>query len=197
MISTIFHIVVLHHCYLIFHMVVSHPHYWILHKAHGLILSLGGTMSPLVTIGRVCLAICLYGCIQNVMFNMLQKCTENNKGKNRMNCRHDCDIIPTSYHLGDLVLNGTELHHMVLNTKWVFSWTWYAANSLDRPEQLTNFVYDIGRRAQIYIEIRTKTKQGKSEGFESCDRPIVRKRPIWVKIGDVLYRVTLKFDGWP
>ena len=31
----------------------------------------------------------------------------------------------------------------------------------------------------------------------ACDRPIVRKRPIWVKIGDVLYRVTLKFDGWP
>ena len=40
-------------------------------------------------------------------------------------------------------------------------------------------------------------KQGKSEGFESCDWPIVRNRPIWVKIGDVLYRVTLKFDGWP
>ena len=40
-------------------------------------------------------------------------------------------------------------------------------------------------------------KQGKYEGFESCDRPIVRKRPIWVKIGDVLSRVTLKFDGWP
>ena len=40
-------------------------------------------------------------------------------------------------------------------------------------------------------------QQGKSEGFESCDRPIVRKRPIWVNIGDVLYRVTLKFDGWP
>ena len=40
-------------------------------------------------------------------------------------------------------------------------------------------------------------QQGKSEGFESCDRPIVRKRPIWVKIGDVLYRVTLKFDRWP
>ena len=40
-------------------------------------------------------------------------------------------------------------------------------------------------------------QQGKSEGFESCDRPIFRKRPIWVKIGDVLYRVTLKFDGWP
>ena len=29
-------------------------------------------------------------------------------------------------------------------------------------------------------------KQGKSEGFESCDRPIDQKRPIWVKIGDVL-----------
>ena len=38
-------------------------------------------------------------------------------------------------------------------------------------------------------------QQGKSEGFESCDRPIVRKRPIWVKSGDVLSRVTLKFDG--
>ena len=43
----------------------------------------------------------------------------------------------------------------------------------------------------------TIEKQGKSEGFESCDWPIVRKRPIWVKIGDVLYHVTLKFDGWP
>ena len=40
-------------------------------------------------------------------------------------------------------------------------------------------------------------EQGKSEGFESCDRPVVRKRPIWVKIGDVLSRVTLKFDEWP
>ena len=44
---------------------------------------------------------------------------------------------------------------------------------------------------------RSQGKQGKSEGFESCDRPIVWQRPIWVKIGDVLYRVTLKFDGWP
>ena len=42
-----------------------------------------------------------------------------------------------------------------------------------------------------------KLEQGKSEGFESCDRPIVRKCPIRVKIGDVLYRMTLKFDGWP
>ena len=40
-------------------------------------------------------------------------------------------------------------------------------------------------------------QQGKSEGFESCDRPIVRKRPIWVKIRDVLSPVTLEFDGWP
>ena len=40
-------------------------------------------------------------------------------------------------------------------------------------------------------------EQGKSEGFESCDRLIIRKRPIWVKIGDVLSRLTLKFDGWP
>ena len=40
-------------------------------------------------------------------------------------------------------------------------------------------------------------QQGKSEGFESCHRPIIRKHPIWVKIGDILCRVTLKFDGWP
>ena len=40
-------------------------------------------------------------------------------------------------------------------------------------------------------------KQDKSEGFDSCDRPIVRKRTILAKIGDVLSRVTLKFDGWP
>ena len=40
-------------------------------------------------------------------------------------------------------------------------------------------------------------EQVKSEGFESCDRPIVRKRTIWVKISDVLSHVTLKLDGWP
>ena len=40
-------------------------------------------------------------------------------------------------------------------------------------------------------------KQGKSEGFESCDRPIVRKRPIWVKIDYFFSRVTLKFEWWP
>ena len=43
--------------------------------------------------------------------------------------------------------------------------------------------------------IGIELKQGISEGFESCDRPIVRKHPIWVKIDDVLSRVTLKFDG--
>ena len=42
-----------------------------------------------------------------------------------------------------------------------------------------------------------KSKQGKSEGFESCDRLIVRKHPIWVKIDYFFSRVTLKFDGWP
>ena len=47
------------------------------------------------------------------------------------------------------------------------------------------------------LHIQILQKQGKSEGFESCDRPIVRKCPIWVKIGDILSRVTLKFDGWP
>ena len=47
------------------------------------------------------------------------------------------------------------------------------------------------------LKAEAKKKQGKSERFESCDRPIVPKRPIWVKIGDVLSRVTLKLDGWP
>ena len=38
-------------------------------------------------------------------------------------------------------------------------------------------------------------KQGKSEGFESYDQPIVRKRTIYIKIGDVLSHLTVKFDG--
>ena len=41
-----------------------------------------------------------------------------------------------------------------------------------------------------------KTKKNKAN-LRDLKRPIVRKRPIWVKIGDVLSRVTLKFDGWP
>ena len=57
----------------------------------------------------------------------------------------------------------------------------------------TLFLYFMGFNGLIPITL----KQGKSEGFESCDWPIVRKRPIWVKFGDALYRVTLKFDEWP
>ena len=53
------------------------------------------------------------------------------------------------------------------------------------------------RVKQIFHWIWTGIEQGKSEGFESCDWPIVRKHPILVKIGDALYRMTLKFDGWP
>ena len=50
---------------------------------------------------------------------------------------------------------------------------------------------------EIFMMIRwwEHSQQGKSEGFESCDWPIVRKGPIWVKIGDVLYRVTLKLEN--
>ena len=54
-----------------------------------------------------------------------------------------------------------------------------------------------GKSNCIVAAYKHISNQGKSEGFECCDRPIVRKRPIWVKIGDVLSRVTLKFDGWP
>ena len=51
--------------------------------------------------------------------------------------------------------------------------------------------------SEMSLQNGTTAKQGKSEGFEGCDRPIVRKCPIWVKFSDVLSRVTLKFDGWP
>ena len=72
--------------------------------------------------------------------------------------------------------------------------TWHYACTIAEP-----YIYHCA--AELYLELEAllaNTKQqGKSEGFESCDWPIVRKRPIWVKIGDVLYRVTLKFDVWP
>ena len=61
------------------------------------------------------------------------------------------------------------------------------------PAMLSRMIY----HCQWKLTQEDFIKEGKSEGFESCNRPIVRKRPIWVKIGDVLYRVTLKFDGWP
>ena len=65
--------------------------------------------------------------------------------------------------------------------------------------QCTSFTFHINRTNHSWDmdKIVFDLEQGKSEGFESCDRPIVRKRLIWVKIGDVLSRVTLKFDGWP
>ena len=67
---------------------------------------------------------------------------------------------------------------------WPFAWTLPWSNVIT-PE---NF---------MMIRWWEHSQQGKSEGFESCDWPIVWKRPICVKIGDALYRVTLKFDGWP
>ena len=73
----------------------------------------------------------------------------------------------------------------------------YAVLLLFRPLPnvgIQNFgMWSMYNLAKAYRSI----KQGKSEGFESCDRPIVRKHTIWVKIHDVLSRVTLKFDGWP
>ena len=62
---------------------------------------------------------------------------------------------------------------------------WYIKNSM---------------RAVIFkhkVQMASQTsKQGKSEGFESCDQPIVRKRPIWVKIGDVLSHVTFAVSSF-
>ena len=70
--------------------------------------------------------------------------------------------------------------------------------------RLTSLLFYVNRPSHSWdtafskfgLENANKKEQGKSEGFESCDRPIVRKRPIRVKSGDVLSRVTLKFDGW-
>ena len=39
-------------------------------------------------------------------------------------------------------------------------------------------------------------KQGKSEGFDRCDRPS-NVTWNWIQIIDFLALVTLKFDGWP
>ena len=74
--------------------------------------------------------------------------------------------------------------------------SWLAA-SLARIWKYRKFYFENGVAFDLPKYNAMLLKQGKSEGFESCDRPIVRRRPIWVKIGDVLSRVTLKFDGWP
>ena len=121
-------------------------------------------------------------------------------------------------------------------------------DSCDRPSNLTQ----IGFESSIFLPVWPRNlmddpKQGKSEGFDSCDRPsnlkldsnhqffrpcdreilwmtsknnrallyyvklcasfqihwwiqtlfTVQKRSIRVEIGDMLSRVTLKFDGWP
>ena len=71
----------------------------------------------------------------------------------------------------------------------------YGCHSLGVTQFMHGFNGIYTKEISQYLDYHLE--QGKSEGFESCDRPIVRKRPIWVKIGDVLYRVTLKFDGWP
>ena len=48
-----------------------------------------------------------------------------------------------------------------------------------------------------YVTLIKWNKTRQIWGIWKLRLPKVRKRPIWVKIGDVLYRVTLKFDGWP
>ena len=73
---------------------------------------------------------------------------------------------------------------------------WSAFSWMKMFELRLKFHWSLFLRVQLTI-FRHWFRQGKSEGFESCDRPIVRKRPIWVKIGDVLSRVTFKFDECP
>ena len=80
------------------------------------------------------------------------------------------------------------LHHFIAIGE--FKLEWQSGNAQSRSKS-TIFL------AVWPWNLTDDLQQGKSEGFDSCDRPIVRKGPIWVKIGYVLYRVTLKFDGWP
>ena len=110
-----------------------------------------------------------------------------------------------------LLLNITKLcasfhHHMWIQTgvtvrkrlSWVLTSVTLTFDLWSRPFAWTSLL-SLVMTPENFMMIRwwEHSQQGKSEGFVSCDWPIVRKRPIWVKIGDALYRVTLKFDGWP
>ena len=57
-----------------------------------------------------------------------------------------------------------------INTSWLLQRYWLHLMSQCQWSNLEGYDY-------IYPSIK---QQGKSEGFESCDRPIVRKRPISV-----------------
>ena len=61
---------------------------------------------------------------------------------------------------------------------WLFYWSidWLIGDFADRQS-----VTQYSRRVIAVKRNSPEMKQGKSKGFESCDRPIVRKRPIWVK----------------
>ena len=89
----------------------------------------------------------------------------------------------------------------------VYAWTpanesghWDVADSVE-PNRPSPWWLDLAGEASYSDAARSHDwqsyKQGKSGGFESCDRPIVRKHPNSVKIGNVLSHVNMKFDGWP
>ena len=97
------------------------------------------------------------------------------------------------------------------NLIFLFLVTGYKCHHADRNQHVMGYVRnDLPHRRRsdlehvalkpieaMILKYIIRNEQGKSEGFESCDQPVVRKHPIWVKFGDVLYRVTLKCDGWP
>ena len=94
---------------------------------------------------------------------------------------------------------------------------WFRHESNHDQNQVFTWIQIFCHWQNTWIQVKTLFKQGKSEGFESCDRPIVRKRPIWVnkanlrdliaatglaisnwiQIVNFSARVTVKFDGWP
>ena len=60
---------------------------------------------------------------------------------------------------------------------WITEWNW------------TQIVEDMQNSYHNFV------KQGKSEGFDSCDRP---SNPTQIGFKSSIFQpVTLKFDGWP
>ena len=75
--------------------------------------------------------------------------------------------------------NSSKIIYGRRRVKWIFSdWFLTCCKSCQKSKSVFN-------------------QQGKSEGFESCDRPSNLKQTNWIQIVNFLARVTLKFHGWP
>ena len=113
----------------------------------------------------------------------------------RIDRRYDLIVTKKSVDLSHQRYKIRNCHWKLLFAFSFLYFSFFVTNTVMAHEMQFFQSYLISYLYSIYIQ--NDFKQGKSEGFGSCDWPIVRKRPIWVKLGDVLSRVTLKFDGRP